>query len=106
MTQRKFRLSHQAKEDLGGIADFLGERSPRAAQRVLDTLLDTFEHLAANPLMGMARDDLHAGLRMFVPRHPADHIVIFYYPLANGIEVSDVIHAARDWLGMFERGER
>jgi hypothetical protein len=43
---------------------------------------------------------------MFVPRRPAASFVVFYYPLHNGIEVSDVIHAAQDWIGMFEQGER
>ena len=106
MTRRRFRLWCRAKADLERIADSLGERSPGAADRVLNTLLSTFEPLAENPWMGMDRNDLRPQLRMFVPRRPADNYVIFYYPLPDGIEVSDVIHAARDWVGMFERGER
>ena len=106
MTTPRYRFSHRAKADLQGIADYLGERSPQAADRVLDTLLETFERLAENPWMGMNCDDLHPHLRMFVPRQPADNFVIFYYPLPDGIEVSDVMHAAQDWLGIFDRGDR
>jgi toxin ParE1/3/4 len=104
MTSKRFRLSHRAQADLEGVVDFLSERSLAATERVLDTLLNTFELLADNPMMGMNRDDPH--LRMFVPRRPAENFVIFYYPLSDGIEVSDVIHAAQDWVGMFDRGER
>jgi plasmid stabilization system protein ParE len=106
MTSPRYRFAHQATADLEGIAGYLGQRSPRAAERVLDTLLETFERLAENPRMGMNRDGLHPGLRRFVPRRPADSFVIFYYPLPDGIEVSDVIHAAQDWVGMFARGDR
>jgi plasmid stabilization system protein ParE len=106
MTLRKYRFSRQAQNDLAEIADYLSERSARAADRVLDAFLMTFERLAENPWMGMNRADLHPGLRMFVPRRRADSFVIFYYPLSDGIEVSDVVHASQDWLGMYERGER
>ena len=106
MNATKFRLSRQARTDLERIADYLAERNPGAAERVLDTLLEAFEFLGENPLAGVARDDLHPLLRMFVPRRPAASFVVFYYPLRNGIEVSDVIHAAQDWIGMFEQGER
>ncbi len=106
MSTIKFRLSRQARSDLEGIADYLAKSNPDAAERVLDTLLEAFEFLGENPLAGVARDDLHPHLRMFVPRRPATSFVVFYYPLRDGIEVSDVIHAAQDWIGMFEQGER
>ena len=47
-------------------------------------------------LSNQAVDDLRVSLRMFVPGPPAGNYVIIYYPLADGIEVSDVIHAKRD----------
>ena len=71
MSTIKFRLSRQARTDLERIADYLAKRSPDAAERVLDTLLEAFEFLGENPLAGVARDDLHPHLRMFVPRRPA-----------------------------------
>lgn len=69
-----FRLSWQANADLQAIADYLGVKSPVAAAQVLDALLATFELLAKNPRLGEPRDDLHPGIRMFVPDSPADKV--------------------------------
>lgn len=106
MSTINYRFSRRAIADLEHIADYLGRHSAGAAARVLDTLLEAFEFLGKNPRAGIARDDLHPHLRMFVPRRPASAYVVFYYPASDGIEVSDVIHASRDWIGMFERGDR
>ena len=101
-----YRLANQALEDLQAITDTIAEDNLPAAERVLDALLACFELLGKNPEAGTARDDLHKGIRMFVPRSPADNYVVFYYPIRDGIEVSDVIHAKRDWEGLFLRNER
>jgi len=101
-----YRLSHQALEDLESIADYLGSRDLESANRVLDTLEKTFELLNSNPEMGVLREDLHVGVRLFVPASPAANYAIFYYSAPDGIEISDVLHAARDWVGIFIRGER
>jgi toxin ParE1/3/4 len=106
MPSRRFYLSYRARADLDSIADYLAERNPDAARRVLLELQNTFMTLALNPEMGSRRDDLHPNIRMFTPSRPARNYVVFYYPRAGGIEISDVIHAARDWAGMFSRGER
>ena len=58
-----------------------------------------------NPEMGMSLDELRAELRM-VPSKPATNYLIFYYVVPDGIMVSGVIHASRDWIGMFTRHER
>jgi plasmid stabilization system protein ParE len=63
-----YRLTNQALADLEDISDYLGERSPSAAIRVLNELERTFKALALNPVMGAQRDDLHVGLRMFCPK--------------------------------------
>jgi plasmid stabilization system protein ParE len=69
-------------------------------------LEQTFRTLADHPELGQHRDDLHPGVRMFVPAKPAHHYVVFYYAAGLAIEISDVIHSARDWVGLFARGER
>jgi plasmid stabilization system protein ParE len=106
MATRTYRLAKQAIQDLEAITDTIAEHNLTAAERVLDTLLSCFEFLAENPEAGTSRDDLHKGIRMFVPRSPAENYVVIYYPIRHGIEVSDVIHAKRDWEGMFLRKER
>jgi toxin ParE1/3/4 len=69
-------------------------------------LWNTFELLAANPEIGSQRDDLHPHVRMFTPARPASNYIVFFYPRTDGVEIADVVHAARDWLGMFASGER
>ena len=107
MARRTYRLSPQALSDLEGIADYLGQRNPPAAVRVLDSLLEAFQLLSRPQLeLGVRRDDLHPGINLFVPPPPADSYIIFFYHLPNGVEISDVIHGSRDWVGMLSRGER
>ena len=102
----RFRLSHQADADLDGIAEYLGKRSPASVESVLVALFDSFQLLAASPLLGTLRSDLQPDLRVFSAQKPADQYLVFYYPCSDGIEVVTVIHGARDYLSMFHRGER
>ena len=105
MSLNRYRLSRHATVDLEQIADYLGDRSPAAADRVIDTLFRTFDALTSNPEIGTSLDHLRADLQMFVPDRPADRYVVFYYRVPDGILIAGVIHSARDWLGMFMRGE-
>lgn len=106
MANKTYRLSNQALQDLHDITDHIAADNPSAADRVLDTLLASFELLGENPQAGTLRNDLRPSIRMFVPGPPAGSYVIFYYPISNGIEVSDVIHAKRDWQALFLRKDR
>lgn len=54
----------------------------------------------------LLREDLRHGLRVFPAKRPAHHYVIFYYAIPQGIEVVTVLHGHRDWIGLFEQGER
>jgi toxin ParE1/3/4 len=103
----RYRLSRQADIDLDHIAADVAAFNVRAALRVLDTLHEAFQTLAANPEIGAVRDDLMPNLRLFSPRRPASNYIIFYYELlGGGIEISDVVHGARDWAPLFTRGPR
>jgi len=48
--------------------------------------------LADFPKMGISRDDIQAGLRS----QPVGNYLIFYFPLADGIEIVRVLHGSRD----------
>ena len=91
------RLSHWADGDLDGIRDYIGQHSPRAANEVLDQLVETLELLANQPELGERREDLGQNLRAFVVRP----YVIFYQPSADGIHVARIVHGARDFPAMF-----
>jgi plasmid stabilization system protein ParE len=106
MANRRYYLSRQARADLDGITEYLRVRSPESARRVLLELKSTFQVLADGPELGTRRDDLRTNVRIFSPSRPARHYIVFYYPHPNGIEISDVIHAAQDWPEMFSRDER
>lgn len=102
----RYRLSRQALLDLSSIEDHISGVNPSAAVRVLDRLHTTFQTLADNPGCGTAADDLRPGLRYFTSRHPASNYVILFRAIDDGVAITDVIHAARDWQGLFTRGER
>jgi plasmid stabilization system protein ParE len=106
MAARRYYLSRRARADLDSIAHYLAERNPKAARRVLTELRNTFQLLATSPESGTRRDDLHPNVRLFTPSPPARNFVVFFYPHPDGVEISDIIHAAQDWEGMFDRGER
>ncbi len=59
-----YRLTRRANADLDEIADYLGERSPSAVNRVLNALQRTFEFLADHPEAGSLRDDLRPNLAL------------------------------------------
>ncbi len=88
----RFRLSVRARQDLEEIADYLGDRNPLAALKVLEAILDQLTALARQPLLGELRDDL--------PGHPrslcSGSYLILYQPAGDGVDVARVVHAARD----------
>jgi toxin ParE1/3/4 len=106
VTTPRYRIARQVVADLEGIADYLGQRSPSASDRVIDELLRAFESLAHNPEAGTNIDHVRPHLRLLVPSKPAANYLVFYYVVADGVMISAIIHAARDWIGMFARGER
>jgi toxin ParE1/3/4 len=106
MARPIYRLSRLAVSDLEQIADYLGERNPTAADRVIDELFRSFDALSTDPGIGMSLEELRPELRMLMPTKPAASYLIFYYKVPDGVLVSRVLHAARDWMGMFSSGER
>jgi toxin ParE1/3/4 len=84
----------------------IGRRNLSAADRVIDTIFQTLDAIAVNPEIGTNLDELRPGLKLFVPPRPAANYLVFYYCDPNRVTVTAVIHSARDWIGIFYRGER
>jgi toxin ParE1/3/4 len=82
----------RAAADILEIWDYIAEDSLDAADRWVDRLDKQFDLLATQPLMGRAREELAPGVRGI----PFGRYVIFYMPLADGIDVIRVLHSARD----------
>ncbi len=86
-----------AREDLVAIWLHIAEDDPAAADRVLDRLDEAASHLARNPQMGPARDDIRPGLRYLV----SGSYLLLYRIADDGIEIVRAVHGRRDLYGLF-----
>ena len=71
---------------------YLAERSPAAADRLLDRIEEVTFMLAEHPLAGRARPELAENLRSF----PVESYVVFYVPQQDRINIIRVLSARRD----------
>ena len=91
-------ISSKAERDLESINDRMVSYSRKAANRLLDKILDKFEILGRFPNLGKSRDELVVGLRSF----PVEDYLIFYFPVENGVEIARVVSGYRDNDAMFD----
>ena len=105
MSDGRYRLSRRAHADMEGIASYIGERNPAAADRVIDALIDCFSLLADRPQLGTKRDDLRFGLRVYSPPRPAHNYVVLFYQSTDGVEINGIIHGARNWPELVGGGD-
>jgi toxin ParE1/3/4 len=88
----RYVLLRRARSDLRSIRDYILRDNPIRAVSFVDELLDRCQLLADNPLMGRARPELQRRLRSF----PYGDYLIFYRPLADGVQIVRALHAAQD----------
>lgn len=95
--------SPRSKADVLLAAGYIAEKSADAAtaERWMDAIDEQLNILAQNPMAGESRPDLGQSTRAF----PIGNYVIFYRPIDDGIEVSRVLHSARDIPRIFRSGE-
>ncbi len=97
-------IRHPAStRDIDAIAVFIADCNAEAAFRFLEAIESTYRILAEMPEAGVAREYGNpelCGLRMFPVRDFPNHL-IFYRPVAVGIEVLRVLHASRDIEALF-----
>lgn len=95
-----------ARQDLVDIVyHYIRQGSRPTARRFLAQAESTFQRLASIPGMGTLYEPdepLYAGLRYFPVARFRLHIV-FYRPIAGGIEVLRVLHGARDIPSLLAR---
>lgn len=87
-----------AQEDLTEIWEYIADDSINRADAFIDTVDGKLRTLAAQPMMGRARDELMSGLRSF----PVGRYVLFYELVTDGIALVRVLHSARDITPQFE----
>lgn len=93
-----YRVSDDARSDLDDIWSYIALDNTEAADRFLVAILSRFPKLAAMAQMGRSREELSANLRSF----SVGQYVIFYRPIENGVEITRVLHGARDFPPLFE----
>ena len=82
-----------AELDLFFIWERVSLDNPNRADHVLDFLEEKFDLLATQPLMGRERPELTPSrLRSFV----AGRYIVFYLPLADGINIVRVLDGRQD----------
>jgi toxin ParE1/3/4 len=90
--------------DLEEIAEYIGRSNPLAALRFLDAFDQTAAALAAVPALGAPHESDHPRLRNVRVRAVKrfKNYLIFYQPIAGGIEVQRVLHGARNLPGALD----
>ena len=82
----------QAVIDIIDVWDHISDDRVGNADRWLDRLEENLKLWATQPEIGRLRDELATGLRSM----PFGRYLVFFMPLADGIDVIRVIHASRD----------
>jgi toxin ParE1/3/4 len=90
-------FTRAARDDLIGIWTHIAADDLAAADRVLDRLDEVAAHLASNPQMGPARDDIRPGLRYLV----SGSYLLLYRIDGDDIEIVRAVHGRRDLYGLF-----
>jgi len=85
----------EAENDLVDIWLYIAQDNPGNADRFLDRIQESCSALANFPQMGTKRDELKTGLRS----HTIGRYLIFYFPLADGIDIVRVLHRSREIEG-------
>jgi toxin ParE1/3/4 len=91
-------VSPLAQADIDETWDYIARQHPeRRSRRRSDRA--AFRMLAANPRLGVARDELRPGLRRF----GYARYLIYDRLIRGGIEVVRVVHGARDQEALWRR---
>lgn len=85
--------SHRADRDLDDIVDHIAADNISAAVTWLEGIEALFGLLAAQPELGQKLES-RRGKR--IRCHSYGRYVIYYQPVAGGVEILRVLHAARD----------
>lgn len=86
-----------ARVDFGEIFDHIVEFDPEAAKKFVREIVERINLLGANPAIGVAKDEIFIGLRLF----PYKNYNIFYFLTKSGVEIYRILHASRDHVQVF-----
>ena len=99
----RFLLRDAAVKDLDDLAAHIQRDSPQTAIRFLEAAEETFQFLARTPELGgvfeLPNRSL-SGMRRWRIKG-FRNILVFYRPIARGVEIIRVLHGARDFAALF-----
>ncbi len=99
----RFLLREAVVKDLDDLAAYIQRDSLEMAIRFLEAAQDTFALLSRTPELGGVFDlpNPHlSGMRVWrIKGFPS--ILVFYRPVAGGVEIIRVLHGARDFAVLF-----
>jgi toxin ParE1/3/4 len=88
----RYRIRPRADIDLDSIWFFIAADNRKAADAMIDRIIDTFDVLATMPFTGRPRPEFGDNLRSMA----VGNYVVFYVPLPGGIEVVRVMNGRQD----------
>lgn len=88
----RVRRLPRAIADVDAIHDYLFERDPSAADRVVDDVTGSIAALADNPYLGRERLDIHPTARS----RPVGKYLVLYRVTDVSVDVVRIVHGARD----------
>lgn len=89
----------ESVQDAAEIYAYIARDNAHAAMQLLLQFDRVFRRLSESPLSGKAADVLAPKLRSV----PVGAYLVFYRPIADGIEVARILHGARDIEVEFSR---
>ena len=93
-------FTHQARDDLQQIYDYIAQSSPANAISLIERLEQRCFLLADNPYIGIARPEFGANHRSFVV--PGTGYIVVYRPIEDGVEIIHVRHGSQDLIRLFQ----
>ncbi len=104
--KRRILKKPRVDRDLIDHFAFIARDKVEPAERFLRVAQESFDRLAADPLLGHNWESPMpqlAGIRVYPMPSPFRNYLIFYRPTEDGIEVLTVLHGARDLQAVLER---
>lgn len=95
----KLIVSPEAREDLRGIEEYIGQDNPKAALAFVERLTARFQQLVDFPGIGSKRDEMRAGYRSVAE----GNYVIYYRVRPEVVEIMHVLHGAQDAKKVLEQ---
>ena len=91
---KRIRVSRPAERDLDDIWYYIVKKSGsiEIADRLVDSIMETFPLFAQSPEAGARRDEITPGLRGF----PVGNYIIYYAETERHVVISRILHGMRD----------